>query len=213
MFGPQPRSYEFDMPKKVRVGAVRAALAQKLNDGAVIIVDRLETADGKTKGTVEMFRRLGVSGKALVIDVKPDEKFVLTARNIAEREPDVGGARYRARHHGHVARDCHTRGDREAAGIARLVASRQWPVSSEGDRLTGNRQLGTGNWKLETDDEAHRRHQAPARDREDHAHPGREPDAGVRGGLRGHESGTSAWSRSCSASKVEGFERPFRTAR
>ena len=83
VFGPQPRSYEFDMPKKVRVGAVRAALAQKLNDGAVIIVDRLETADGKTKGTVEMFRRLGVSGKALVIDVKPDEKFVLTARNIA----------------------------------------------------------------------------------------------------------------------------------
>ena len=83
VFGPQPRSYEFDMPKKVRVGAVRAALAQKLSDGAVIVVDRLETADGKTKGTVEMFRRLGVSGKALVIDVKPDEKFVLTARNIA----------------------------------------------------------------------------------------------------------------------------------
>jgi len=83
VFGPQPRSYEFDMPKKVRVGAVRAALAQKLSDGAVIVVDRLETADGKTKGTVEMFRRLGVSGKALIIDVKPDEKFVLTARNIA----------------------------------------------------------------------------------------------------------------------------------
>ena len=83
VFGPQPRSYEFDLPKKVRVGAVRAALSQKLNDGAVIIVDKLETADGKTKGTVEMFRRLGVSGKALVIDVKPDEKFGLTARNIA----------------------------------------------------------------------------------------------------------------------------------
>jgi large subunit ribosomal protein L4 len=83
VFGPQPRSYEFDMPKKARIGAVRAALSQKLSDGAVIVVDRLETADGKTKGTVEMFRRLGISGKALVIDVKPDEKFVLTARNIA----------------------------------------------------------------------------------------------------------------------------------
>ena len=83
VFGPQPRSYEFDMPKKVRVGAVRAALAQKLNDGAVIVVDTLDAGDGKTKGTAEMFRRLGVSGKALVIDVKPDEKFVLTARNIA----------------------------------------------------------------------------------------------------------------------------------
>jgi large subunit ribosomal protein L4 len=83
VFGPQPRSYTFDLPKKVRVGAVRAALSQKLSDGAVIVVDKLETADGKTKGTVEMFRRLGISGKALVIDVKPDEKFGLTARNIA----------------------------------------------------------------------------------------------------------------------------------
>jgi len=82
VFGPQPRSYEFDMPKKVRVGAVRAALAQKLNDGVVIVVDTLDAGDGKTKGTAEMFRRLGVSGKALVIDVKPDEKFVRTARNI-----------------------------------------------------------------------------------------------------------------------------------
>ena len=83
VFGPQPRSYEFDLPKKVRIGAVRAALAQKLNDGAVTVVDALDAGDGKTKGTVEMFRRLGVSGKALVIDVKPDDKFVRTARNIA----------------------------------------------------------------------------------------------------------------------------------
>ena len=83
VFGPQPRSYEFDLPKKVRIGAVRAALAQKLTDGAVIVVDKLGTEDGKTKGTAEMFKRLGVSGKALVIDVKPDEKFSQSARNIA----------------------------------------------------------------------------------------------------------------------------------
>ena len=83
VFGPQPRSYEFDLPKKVRIGAVRAALAQKLTDGAVIVVDKLGTEDGKTKGTADMFKRLGVSGKALVIDVKPDEKFTQSARNIA----------------------------------------------------------------------------------------------------------------------------------
>ncbi|MBW8894903.1 MAG: 50S ribosomal protein L4 [Acidobacteria bacterium] len=82
VFGPQPRSYDFALPKKVRVGAVRAALSQKLNDGVVIVIDKLETSDGKTKGTAEMFRRLGVSGKTLVIDIKPDEKFTLSARNI-----------------------------------------------------------------------------------------------------------------------------------
>jgi large subunit ribosomal protein L4 len=96
VFGPQPRSYEFDLPKKVRVGAVRAALAQKLSDGAVIVVERLETADGKTRGTAEMFRRLGVSGKAVVIDVKPDEKFVMAARNIVGIEL-VSAARVTAR--------------------------------------------------------------------------------------------------------------------
>jgi large subunit ribosomal protein L4 len=96
VFGPQPRSYEFDLPKKVRVGAVRAALAQKLTDGAVIVVDRLETADGKTKGAAEMFRRLGVSGKTLVIDLKPDDKFVLAARNIDGVEL-VSAARVTAR--------------------------------------------------------------------------------------------------------------------
>jgi large subunit ribosomal protein L4 len=83
VFGPQPRSYEFDIPKKVRRGALVAALAQKINDGAVTIVDRLETSDRKTKGTAEMLKRLGAKGKTLVIDVKPDDVFALTARNIA----------------------------------------------------------------------------------------------------------------------------------
>ena len=83
VFGPQPRSYEFDMPKKVRMGALRAALAQKLNDGAVIVVDRLDAGSGKTKETAEMLRGLGAVGKTLVIDVKPDETFALSARNIA----------------------------------------------------------------------------------------------------------------------------------
>ena len=83
VFGPQPRSYEFDLPKKVRVGALRAALAQRLSDGAVIVVDRLDAGDGKTRGTAELLRRLGAVGKTLVIDVKPDDAFVLSARNIA----------------------------------------------------------------------------------------------------------------------------------
>jgi large subunit ribosomal protein L4 len=84
VFGPQPRSYAFDMPKKVRIGAVRAALAQKLQDGAVIVVDKLQAGENaKTKETVAMIRRWGASGKAVVIDVKPDEAFARSARNIA----------------------------------------------------------------------------------------------------------------------------------
>jgi large subunit ribosomal protein L4 len=85
VFGPMPRSYEFSLPRKVKLGALRAALAQKLADGTLLVVDRLDagTDNKKTKATAAMFRKLGVTGKALVIDVKHDEAFTLTARNIA----------------------------------------------------------------------------------------------------------------------------------
>ena len=50
VFGPQPRSYEFDLPKKVRRGALRAALAQKMQDGALVVVDKLEAAENEDQG-------------------------------------------------------------------------------------------------------------------------------------------------------------------
>ncbi len=84
VFGPMPRSYEYSLPRKVKLGALRAALAQKLADGTLLVVDKLDAgSDRKTKATAAMFRTLGVTGKALVIDVKHDEAFTLTARNIA----------------------------------------------------------------------------------------------------------------------------------
>ena len=83
VFGPQPRSYAYELPKKVRRGALRAALAQKLHDGALVVVDKLESEDGKTKSTAAMLRTLGASGRTLLIDVKPHDDFALSARNIA----------------------------------------------------------------------------------------------------------------------------------
>jgi large subunit ribosomal protein L4 len=83
VFGPQPRSYEYDLPKKVRRGALRAALAQKLQDGALVVVDKLESSDRKTKATAEMLKTLGATGKTLLIDVTPEDGFTLSARNIA----------------------------------------------------------------------------------------------------------------------------------
>ena len=82
VFGPQPRSYEYQLPRKVEKGALRAALAQKLRDGAVIVVDALSVSEIKTKAAADMLRRLGVEGKALLVDVKPEEKLSLSMRNI-----------------------------------------------------------------------------------------------------------------------------------
>src|SRR6266436_3809596 len=67
VFGPQPRSYEYQLPKKVEKGALRAALTQKLRDGGVVVVDALRVADIKTKTAAEMLKRLGVDGKALLV--------------------------------------------------------------------------------------------------------------------------------------------------
>ena len=83
VFGPQPRSYSFDLPKKVRRGALRAALAAKLAAGTLIVVDALTSADRKTKATAAMLTRLGATGKTVIIDVTPDEGFALSARNLA----------------------------------------------------------------------------------------------------------------------------------
>jgi large subunit ribosomal protein L4 len=84
VFGPQPRSYEYQLPRKVKLGALRAALAQKVQDGVLIVVDKLEAgADRKTKETAALFKALGAAGKTLVIDVKHDDTFALTARNLA----------------------------------------------------------------------------------------------------------------------------------
>ena len=82
VFGPQPRSYEYQLPRKVEKGALRAAIAQKLRDGAVIIVDALTVGEIKTKAAAEMLKRLGVNGKTLLVDVKPEDKLALSVRNI-----------------------------------------------------------------------------------------------------------------------------------
>ncbi|MBF8301239.1 MAG: ribosomal protein [Acidobacteria bacterium] len=82
VFGPQPRSYEYQLPKKVEKGALRAALAQKLRDGQVIVVDALSVSEIRTKAAVEMLKRLGIDGKALLVDVKPEDRLALSVRNI-----------------------------------------------------------------------------------------------------------------------------------
>jgi len=83
VFGPQPRSYEYQLPKKVELGALRAALAQKLQDRQLVVVDQLAADEIKTKTAAAMLKRLGVEGKAVIIDVTLDDKLARSVRNIA----------------------------------------------------------------------------------------------------------------------------------
>src|SRR2546430_5916106 len=83
VFGPQPRSYDYALPKKVERGGLKAALAQKLQAGTLIVVDELVATEIKTKAAAELLARLGVTGKAGLVDVALDEKLSRAVRNLA----------------------------------------------------------------------------------------------------------------------------------
>ena len=82
VFGPQPRSYDYALPKKVERGALRAALAEKAQQGELIIVDALAAGEVKTKAAAELLARFGVTETAVLIDVVPDDNLVKSVRNI-----------------------------------------------------------------------------------------------------------------------------------
>jgi large subunit ribosomal protein L4 len=82
VFGPTPRSYEYTIPRKVERGALRAALAQKLSDGKLVVVETLAASEIKTKAAAAMLKKLGVDGKAILIDVKPDQNLARSVRNL-----------------------------------------------------------------------------------------------------------------------------------
>ncbi len=92
VFGPQPRSYGYRLPKKVVLGALRAALTQKFLDGEVMVVDALAVSEAKTRQAVDLLDRLDLDGKVLLVDVQPDQKLSLAVRNI-------GGVRFSSTGH------------------------------------------------------------------------------------------------------------------
>jgi large subunit ribosomal protein L4 len=85
-FGPVVRSYEQDMPKKMRRAAVRSALTQKLLDQGIIVVDKFEMAAPKTKDFVAALKALGVTKGLLVLPGR-DEVVEKSARNIDNVKP------------------------------------------------------------------------------------------------------------------------------
>jgi large subunit ribosomal protein L4 len=81
-FGPTPRSHAIDLPKKVRVLALKHALSAKARDGGIIVLDRVSAADGKTKGLRASFTKLGLTSALIIDGAELDPNFALAARNI-----------------------------------------------------------------------------------------------------------------------------------
>ena len=81
--GPQPRSYDYDFPKKKLQGALRSALAAKLADGKLVVVDSLELKEIKANAMRKALDALKVEGTALIIDGNRENRNLeLSSRNL-----------------------------------------------------------------------------------------------------------------------------------
>jgi large subunit ribosomal protein L4 len=95
VFGPKPRSYEYQLPRQVKKAALRAALALRASESKLVVLDAFGT-DGKTKSVATALKALGAgsssnpsrkrSGGALIVDAKTNESLVRGARNLANSQ-------------------------------------------------------------------------------------------------------------------------------
>jgi large subunit ribosomal protein L4 len=124
VFGPQPRSYDYHVPKKIEIGALRAALAQKAQEGSLVVVDALSASEVKTKAAIELLGRLGVTGKAVLVDVAVDDRLLRSLRNVRGIR-FVPSARLTAREVADAAQVVATRGAIEKLQTALGLTARE----------------------------------------------------------------------------------------
>jgi large subunit ribosomal protein L4 len=79
--GPQPRDWSYNMPKKMRQGALRSALSERVREGNVILLDGWTLDKPTTKQFVASLEKLGLDGKTLIVDSLDNENLILSARN------------------------------------------------------------------------------------------------------------------------------------
>jgi large subunit ribosomal protein L4 len=81
--GPQPRDWGYKFPVKMRQGAIRSVLSERLREGGLHVLDSLEIPTHKTKDLVAIFRRLDVlEGGLLVVDSLENNNLSLAANNL-----------------------------------------------------------------------------------------------------------------------------------
>ena len=80
--GPQPRDWSYNMPKKMRRGALRSALSERVREGNVIVIEGWTLDKPKTKDFVSSLGVLGLDGKTLIVDSFDNENLMLSARNL-----------------------------------------------------------------------------------------------------------------------------------
>lgn len=80
--GPVPRSYEKDLSRREKKNALKSALSKKLAEESILVLDGLEIGSHKTRDLLARLDKLGVRGKALLVDSRDNHDLAMAARNV-----------------------------------------------------------------------------------------------------------------------------------
>ena len=86
VFAPKSRDFSKDMNKKAKTVALLSALSKKVAEGELLVVDKLEVKEGKTKEMAAFQKALKLDKTAIIYMDNADEKVILAARNLERLE-------------------------------------------------------------------------------------------------------------------------------
>lgn len=103
-FGPKPRDYSYKPPRKMRKGALKSALALKLQEGRLLVVDSFDLPEVKTKNLARVLGVLEVPKSSVIVDASDNQNLRLSARNLDTHQflPPEGVNVYDVLRHEHL---------------------------------------------------------------------------------------------------------------
>jgi large subunit ribosomal protein L4 len=80
--GPQPRDWSYKVPKKMRRGAIRSVLSERLREGGLVIVEEFALQSHKTKDFAGALEKLGLDRRILIVAALDNHNLALSSRNL-----------------------------------------------------------------------------------------------------------------------------------
>src|SRR5687767_11757971 len=80
--GPQPRDWSYNLPRKMKQGALRSALSERLREGNLLVLDEWKLEQPRTKEFISLLGGLELEGKTLIVDSLENTNLMLASRNV-----------------------------------------------------------------------------------------------------------------------------------
>lgn len=80
--GPQPRDWTSELPRKMKRGALKSALSERLREGNLVVVDGFDLENHKTKTFVSVAKVFGWDKKTLIVETEPKNNLLISSRNV-----------------------------------------------------------------------------------------------------------------------------------